>query len=146
MSRTDYLGKTVAALGVGVPGSPPILRGFDYGVRFPGSERQDGVSPFSAPQRETVDPSTEATAHVLVLEPDAFDPDGEALVVIVDTGILRSPRLLAELQRLTSASPESPTARVFVPESARGRVHRADEVRRGVDALGLPIEVVSYYP
>lgn len=146
MSRIDYLGKTVAALGVGVPGSPPILRGFDYGVRFPGSDRQDDVSPFSPPERETVDPSTEATAHVLVLEPDPSDAEGEALVVIVDTGILRSPRLLAELQRLTAVSPDSPPARVFVPESARGKVHRADEVRRGVDAWGLPIEVVSYYP
>lgn len=145
MGRIRYLGKTVDALGVSVPGSPPIRRGFDYGVRFPGSVSR-GVSPFSPPSRETIDPSTEATADILVLEPDPSDPLGVALVAIVNTGVLRSGRLLAGLEHVTAASPESTTARVFVPESVRGRVHRTTLLRERVDAAGIEAEVVPYYP
>ncbi|WP_141386056.1 hypothetical protein [Microbacterium maritypicum] len=146
MGRIDYLGKSVADLGVSIPGDPPILCRFSYGVRFPGRRTGTRGTPFGAEATERIDADRDRNAHVLVLMPGAFDESDVALVVVVNTKCLRKDRLIRELRHLTSSSPESPRALVFVPERRPGDAHLGRVLQDRVDGEGICAEVRSYYP
>lgn len=144
MGRIDYLGKSFADLGVSLPGQPPLRRGASYGVRFPGGGLRG--TPFGAPDSETVDVEKDRGADLLVLLPGEFDDDDEALVVITNTRCLRTPRLVSELSHLTSASPDSPSARIYVPEKHPGDTHLRDGLQQRVDDAAIMAEVFPFYP
>lgn len=146
MGQIDYLGKCVADLGVSIPGDPAILCGFTYGVRFPGRRTGTRGTPFGGEATEWLDPDKDRNAHLLVLMPGEFDESGAALVVIVNTKCLRKERLIRELRHLTSSSPESPSALIFVPERHPGDVHLGQMLQRRIDNEGIWAEARSYYP
>lgn len=146
MGRIDYLGKSVADLDVSIPGHPPIRCGFTYGVRFPGKRTGGRGMPFSGDEAEIVNADKDDDADILVLMPGEFDDSDEALVVIVNSRCLRKDRLIRELRHLTSSTPDSPSALVYVPEDRPGHVHQGHILQQRLDDEGICAEARSYYP
>lgn len=146
MGRIDYLGKSVDDLGVSIPGRPPIRCGFTYGMRFPGKRTGGRGMPFGGDEAEIVNVDKDDDADFLVLMPGEFDEPDEALVVIVNSRCLRKDRLIRELRQLTSSTPDSPTALVYVPEDHPGHVHRGQILQQRIDDEGIYAEARSYYP
>ncbi|GEB96398.1 hypothetical protein [Microbacterium lacticum] len=146
MGRIDYLGKSVADLGVSIPRHPPIRCGFTYGVHFPGKRTGGRGMPFGGNEAEIVNVDKDDDADILVLMPGEFDEPEEALVVIVNSRCLRKDRLIRKLRHLTSSTPDSPSVLVYVPEDRPGHVHRGQILRQRVDEEGICAEVRSYYP
>lgn len=123
MGQIDYLGKSVADLGVSIPGHPPIRCGFTYGVRFPCKRTGARRTAFGGDEAELIDMGKDYDADILVLMPDELYASDEAPVVIVNSRCLRKDRLIRELRHLTSSSPDSPSALVYLPEDHQGDVH-----------------------
>ena len=146
MGRIDYLGKSVADLGVSIPGRPPIRCGFTYGVRFPGKRTGGRGMPFGGDEAEIVNVDKDDDADILVLMPGEFDEPDEALVVIVNSRCLRKDRLIRELRHLTSSTPDSPSALVYVPEDRPDYVHQGQILQQRLDDEGIYAEARSYYP
>lgn len=146
MSRIDYLGKSASDLGVNIPGHPPIQCGFTYGVRFPGRRTGTRGTPFGDPAVEMIDVDKDGSADILVLMPGEFDDSDEALVVIVNSDCLGKDRLIRELRHLTSSTPDSPSASVYVPEQNPHDVHLGRRLQQRVDEASINAEVYSYYP
>lgn len=146
MERINYLGKSVADLGVSIPEHPPIQCGFTYGVRFPGKRTGGRGTPFGGDESDVVTVDKDDDADILVLMPGEFDESDEALVVVVNARCLRKDRLIRELRHLTSSTPDSPSALVYVPEDRPGDVHLGQMLQQRIDDEGIYAEVRSYYP
>lgn len=122
MGRIDYLGKSVADLGVSIPRHPPIRCGFTYGVRFPGKRTGGRGMPFGGNEAEIVNVDKDDDADILVLMPGEFDEPEEALVVIVKLAVSSEGQVDPE-----TASPHLIHPRQ--PECSRVRARRSSGPR-----------------
>lgn len=127
-------------------GNRRYAAGFNYGVRFPDRRKARRWELFSDPAVEVINVDKEGNADILVLMPGEFDDSDEALVVIVNARCLRKDRLISELRHLTEATPDSPSARVYVPEKNPGHVHLGNMLQQRVNEASIVADVHSYYP
>ena len=93
-----------------------------------------------------IDVDKDGSADILVLVPGEFDDSDEALVVIVNSDCLGKDHLIRELRHLTSSTPDSPSARAYVPEQNPHDVHLGRRLQQRVDEASLYAEVYSYHP
>lgn len=144
--RVEYIGKSVANLGVIVPNRPPIQCGFSYGDRF----RKDAPdNPFpDEPNVVGINPDKDDNADILVLNPSEFDEDpDEIIVVVVNERCLQNTRLLQWFKDTLGRDPDGPaTALVFVPEKQPSKKGPAHVLRKALKREGVDTATIPYYP
>ena len=139
--RVEYIGKSVADLGVRIPGQPATKWGFKYGERF----RKQGPDNAFIENVVGVNPARDAGADVLWSPQGEFDD--EIIVAVVDQRCLDNSRLLDWLKRELTLTPDSPSnALVFVPESKLGSTTQTFKMNQRLKKRGIDAEAIPYYP
>ena len=154
--RVEYEGKSLDEIGVGFPGEPPLRYRPEYTERFdkPRHNRDVDLMIEDIPEtiarinREAHDADVLWYRTVDVAEEDGepFSVNGdEIVVVIVNERCIQNPKLRKWLERMLSATPDSPSiAHLFVPEHQGGK--RAAGVKRLYDKGWYDIRVTAYFP
>lgn len=148
--RVEYIGKSVADLGVNLGNYPPLASHQWEGLRFarPALDWwQEKNYEENVEQNVSVGIEREDDADVLVLYPGWDEDPYELIVVVVNQRCLQNPRLLQWLKLILGRDPDGPhSALVFVPEAQPGRKRAAYDLGQNIPKVWIDARAVSYYP
>jgi hypothetical protein len=148
--RVDYIGKSVANLGMNIGSCPPLSSQYWEGLRFARPVRDWWeVDDFdeNALKNVGVDLEREDDADILVLQASEFDNPYELIVVVVNRRCLQNPRLLQWLKLTLGRDPNGPySAQVFVPEARSVRKGAAYDLGKNIHKASVDAEATSYFP